>query len=83
MKKFFFTFGGKYRHEQHPAGGHPDGWFEITVPNGRHAHELARMVMFTICDDRWAGCYTETDFRPDLYPKGCLAQFEVTVQRKP
>jgi len=83
MKTFYFTFGQKYRHEQHPAGGHPDGWFEIAVPNGRYAQELARVVMFSICDELWANWYAEEGFTPKLYPKGCLAHFDVTVQRKP
>lgn len=71
MSLFYFTFGQKYRHEPHPEGGHPDGWFTI------EADDLmsARVKMATLCGPKWAMSY---DKEPDknIYPRGELRRLE-------
>jgi hypothetical protein len=65
---FFFTFGQKYRHEAHPRGGHPDGWFEVEAPSAAEARER----MFRLCGPLWSHQYTNETFSRDLFPRGCL-----------
>lgn len=65
--KFYFTFGQQYRHEPHPAGGHPDGWFTIEAPGEGEAREK----MFELCGPKWAMQYDEQPDR-SMYPRGEL-----------
>ena len=71
MPNFYLTFGQKYRHEPHPLGGHPDGWFTITAPDKSHAREL----IFQLCGPQWAFLYSEREFDAThraCYPLGEL-----------
>lgn len=70
--KFYFTFGQQYRHEPHPAGGHPDGWFTIEANDS----EAARSAMFDVCGLKWAMQY---DAEPDrsIFPRGELQKFRI------
>lgn len=67
MKKFYFTFGQKYRRELHPLGIHPDGWVAIMADTETDA--VAHM--FRLCGEQWANVY---DTEPDMefYPRGEL-----------
>jgi len=66
--KYFITFGQKYRREQHPAGGHPDGWFEVEADDRRQA----RAKIWEVCDEKWSMMYEENDFDRSYYPLGKL-----------
>lgn len=75
MKKFYVTFGQKYREEPHPTHGeliHPDGYVVI------HAEDYgkARRIAFTAFGDAWASCYH--DLITDYFPRGVL--FEIGGQ---
>ena len=70
MKEFYFTFGQTYRHEPHPQGGHPDGWFTIEASSS----EMARQKMFEVCGPRWAMQYDEPP--GDRFPLGELKRFK-------
>lgn len=67
MRLFYFTFGQKYRHETHPNGGHPDGWFAVQAANS----EEARSKMFAECGVLWAMQYDEQP-STDTFPRGEL-----------
>lgn len=64
---FYVTFGQKYRHENHPTGGHPDGWFRIIAEDAATAHDIA----FQLIGEKWAMLYDE---KPSiaLFPRGEL-----------
>lgn len=66
--KFMVTFGQKYRREEHPCGGHPDGWFELEAESQGEAREKANAAM----GRTWAFIYAETIFDAEFYPKGKL-----------
>lgn len=68
--KYFITFGQKYRREEHPAGGHPDGWFELEANNRAEAREN----VFAALDDKWSMMYDEKEFDPSYYPRGKLRE---------
>lgn len=68
MNNFYITFGQQYRYEEHPAGGHPDGWFLIRAEN----EEVARQAIFNLMDDKWAFIYPEKQFEKSYFPKGCI-----------
>jgi hypothetical protein len=70
--KFFITFGQKYRHEEHPQGGHPDGWFEVNAPDIATVREKA----FNAFKNHWAFIYTETEFDPSYHPLGKLGEID-------
>lgn len=53
MQSFYITFGQKYRTEEHPCGGHPDGYFRILAPS----EEAARNIAFQHCGNKWSGIY--------------------------
>lgn len=74
MNRYYFTFGQKYRHEPHPQGGHPDGWFTIESED----EELARQKMVELCGLHWATSYT-TPPNPSYYPRGELRKFEAEI----
>ena len=74
MKKFYITFGQKYRDEPHPTHGdiiHPDGYVVIHAED----YEKARRIAFTTFGDAWARCYDESDLDPGYFPRGVL--FEI------
>lgn len=67
MTRFFLTFGQKYRSEEkHPAGGHPDGWFEIVAEDMAQARRIA----FAVCGDKFSTVREEKDHSPELFPMG-------------
>ena len=69
LKAWYFTFGQKYREEPHPAGGHPDGWFEVWAVDS----DSAREKMFALCGPQWGAQY---DFEPstETYRRGKLKE---------
>lgn len=67
MALFYFTFGQQYRHESHPQGGHPDGWFTVDAPDSNSARDL----MFGTCGPRWAMQYDKEPDQ-DIFPLGEL-----------
>lgn len=67
--EFFVTFGQKYRHEPHPKGGHPDGYFTIVTFNKERATDIA----FDVLGEQWAFLYEPDKFDAAFYPRGCLA----------
>jgi hypothetical protein len=75
-QSFYVTFGGMYRHEEHPywKGAHPDGWLELLAPD----EEAARLLVRTLIGLKWAHMYDTVHFHEDdavkrWYPKGRLA----------
>jgi hypothetical protein len=69
--KYFITFGQKYRREKHPAGGHPDGWFEVEADD----YEEACDKIWEAMGEKWSMMYHEEDFGPEsraYYPRGKL-----------
>ena len=68
MDNFYITFGQKYHHEEHLAGGHPDGWFLIKALS----YANARQKVFDTMGDKFAFMYSEKDFKKEYFPKGCL-----------
>jgi len=71
MTKFYFTFGQKYRNEEHPAGGHPDGWFTVKAID----EDDAWKKMMALCGPKWSMCYSvEPD--KELFPRGELKVIE-------
>ena len=77
----YVTFGQRYRHEVHPVDerAHPDGWFEYhgsyLVGEAARRHLLGddgfgrKLPLFAFDYD------DQPD--PDVYPRGCLARFDV------
>ena len=81
----YVTFGQKYRNETHPVDdrAHPDGWFEYQAPQWDDASAAARRRL--LGDDGFgrkvplfAFDYDEQP-DPDMYPRGCLARFDVHI----
>ena len=79
----YVTFGQKYRNETHPVDdrAHPDGWFEYQAPQWANASGAARRLL--LGDDGFgrrvplfAFAYDDQP-DPDMYPRGCLARFDV------
>lgn len=70
MPEFYVTFGQKYRHEPHPQGGHPDGWFVVEADDKATAHDLA----FQFLNEKWSFLYSKAEFDPTYYPLGELAR---------
>jgi len=54
---------------------HPlhDGWIEIKAMTEHDAREYCHSIQ----GPKWAFLYTQEEFRPNMFPKGCLAQVEV------
>ena len=73
MGNFYITFGQQYRYEEHPTGGHPDGWFLIRAENESEARE----AVFNLIDDKWAFIYSEERFNKSYFPGGCIKTIEV------
>ena len=75
MKKFYLTFGPKYRSEEHPTLGMderlPDGW--ITV----YADDImqARVKVYCAIGRYWSDLYEEEPSR-DMYEYGELGRVE-------
>ena len=73
----YITFGQKYRNETHPVDdrAHPDGWFEFRADTWVDASNAAR----TLLGDDGYGRKLPLFARPDhgMYPRGCLARFNV------
>ena len=72
MKKFYVTFGQKYRNEPHPQKGHPDGWFTFYADN----EEDARKMALDYLGNRWAFMYEENEFSRRFYPLGQLKEIK-------
>ena len=75
MNNFYVTFGQKYHHEEHPAGGHPDGWFLVRAENEGDA----RKAVFNLMGDKWAFMYSEERFNKSFFPKGCLKSIDAST----
>lgn len=71
-KKWFVTFGQRYRIEEHPflPGAHPDGWVTIIADT----MDEARQKAFEALGQHWSMIYDNID--PEWYPMGELARFE-------
>lgn len=73
----YITFGQKYRNETHPVDdrAHPDGWFEYQADTWADASNAARNLL----GDDGYGRKLPLFARPDhgMYPRGCLARFNV------
>lgn len=67
MKLFYFTFGQRFRHDLHPQGGHPDGWFTVAAEDSHKA----RLKMIDACGAAWAMQYEQEPSR-QLFPLGEL-----------
>ena len=74
----YITFGQKYRNETHPVDdrAQPDGWFEFRADTWVDASDAARRNL--LGDDGY-GRKVPLFARPDhgMYPRGCLARFNV------
>lgn len=75
-RKFYLTFGVKYRHEVHPhwEGADPDGWVLIEALDEPAARALAQQYLGMF----WSMLYPDTHFTEELnkrmyYPKGTIA----------
>lgn len=79
----YITFGQKYRHETHPVDdrAHPNGWFEFVADTWAEASSAARRHL--LGDDGFGRKMALFAFNydeqpdPDMYPRGCLARFNV------
>ena len=79
----YVTFGQRYRHETHPVDdrAHPDGWFEYQADTCADASDAARRNL--LGDDGFGRKLPLFAFDyddqpdPDMYPRGCLARFDV------
>ncbi len=67
MKIFYITFGQKYRDEEHPLGGHPDGFAVVHA----ETYGIARDLTFAAIGIKWSGIYEEKP-NPEWYPMGEL-----------
>ena len=74
MDNFYVTFGQQYRYNQHPAAGHPDGWFLIIAEDETDARSAA----FKLMGDKWAFMYPESEFNKDYFPMGLLRTIDAT-----
>lgn len=79
MKRYYLTFGQKYRQNLHPLAvngiyPHPDGWVTIEADTYDEAKEIA-YVTFGV---HWSFIYT---LEPDvgMFPRGELT----VIRRKP
>lgn len=67
----YFTFGSNHTH---PLGGYPmkDYWVEIYGTD-----DEARDKMFEVYGAKWSMQYSEGDFDPSWFPKGCHERIEI------
>ncbi len=72
MDNYYVTFGQQYHHEEHPEGGHPDGWFLVHAESEGEARE----TIFNLIGDKWAFMYSEERLNKDFFPRGCLRVIE-------
>lgn len=74
-KKFYLTFGQKYRYEPHPSGNSvsPDGYVLILAPNEGTARDLA----FNIYGSAWAFIYSDDAFEKSYHPLGMIRSHTV------
>lgn len=75
-KKYYFTFGSKYLHKDHPnyPKAHPDGWVVIVASSMNDAYAKASELFGYY----FASCYTEENWDPSYFPKGEIESFETT-----
>jgi|GEM_PF-5495176 len=76
---FYITFGVKYNHMKHESG-YPvtgEGWCEIS---GSINEEQARRAATGLFHGQYAFLYTEENFQPYLYLKGC--QLRITIKEE-
>lgn len=75
--RFYVTFGVQYgpdpeRHIEHPVIPELKGsthWVEVVAPD----YETARTWTFAVFDQSWSWLYKDTEFRPEMWPGGCIA----------
>lgn len=74
MTTYYLTFGAQYAHIGHPTNAkvHPDGWVEIEADSA----DAARGIAVREFDTYWSFMYTDDDFKPHYFPRGCLIRFE-------
>lgn len=76
MKKFYVTFGQKYRREAHPLQPwvHPDGWLLVCADD----EDTARAAAVSCVGQFFSNIYTHAEFKGDrdLYPKGELNRID-------
>lgn len=71
MINLYVTFGQQYRHENHPKGGHPDGWFRFT---GSKSAPVYRLIAKEL-GNKFCRVLDEKDFDKSFYPRGELKVF--------
>lgn len=71
MNTYYVTFGQKYRREDHPQGGHPDGYATIHAPS----YETARETAFKHLGSTWAFIYEADELNHEDYERGELMTF--------
>ena len=76
MKKFYITFGQKYRHDKHPMVDYadPDGYVVIYAKSSL----LARKKAFETFGKYWSNLYAEEDMDKSFFPKGILKILQIT-----
>ena len=79
MKKYYLTFGQKYRRENHPniEVAHPDGYGLILAQDETEARIKAAQICGVSSEGFafYAFIYEEANFEFDLYPLGQLFEF--------
>jgi hypothetical protein len=71
LRKYFVTFGQKYRTEEHPTlkEAHPDGVVEVPAINS----DVAREIVVDKLGDKWCAIYSEDEIDLNHYPRGVIA----------
>lgn len=78
-KPFYFTFGQRYRREEHPSYplAHPDGYVTIVANNWEAARQKA-VELFTAKEGLlFSMQYDDSNFNDEYYPRGEIERFEV------
>ena len=70
--KFYITFSQKYRHETHPLGAHPDGWFEVEAKDQDEAAVKANDALGAA----WSFIYPRGNFDETRFPLGKLGEIK-------
>ena len=82
LKEYRFTFGQKYRREEHPTfpAAHPDGYVTVIATD----ESQARNAVVGLIGTAWAFCYVApfTDDWAQCYPLGELARVDATAMTK-
>lgn len=77
MQRFYVTFGVQYgpdpvRRVEHPVIPKLNGsthWVEVIAEN----YDSARRLAFEAFGSAWSWLYKRDEFRPEMWPEGCIA----------